>query len=114
MDLKITTRSVGGVTVVDCNGRLVLGDEASLLRDTIKGLLPQTSKIVLNMKNVGYIDSGGLGTLVGIYTSARNQGKDVKLAELTPKANNLLQVTKLLTVFDVHESEHSALRSFAQ
>lgn len=112
MDLKVTTRLVNGVTVVDCSGRLVLGDEAALLRDTFKGILPQSNKIVLNMKNITYIDSGGLGTLVGIYTSARNQGKDVKLAELTSRVDNLLQVTKLLTVFDVHETEHSAVKSF--
>lgn len=113
MDLKITTNVVNGVTVLECHGRLVLGEEASLLRETMKGLLPQTKKIVIKMKDISYIDSGGLGTLVGIYTSARNQGVDVKLAELTSRVDTLLQVTKLLTVFEVHTSVDAAVKSFA-
>lgn len=114
MELKINTRTVDGVSIVDCSGRLVFGDEAALVRETVKGLLANSKKIVLNLKNVSYIDSGGLGTLVGLYSSARNSGAEVKLCSLTDRVGQLLQVTKLLTVFDVRENEDAAVRSFKQ
>ena len=79
MQLKLSTRTVDGVTVVDCGGRIVFGDESALLRDTVKTLIGQNPQIVLNLAGVTYIDSGGLGTLVALYTTARNAGGAVKL-----------------------------------
>ncbi len=112
MALKLSTRTIEGVAVVDCNGRIVFGDEAAKLREQVKTMLAKTPSIVLNLGNVGYIDSGGLGTLVGLYTSARSAGGEIKLANLTPRVGDLLQVTKLLTVFDVHNSEQNAVAAF--
>ncbi len=112
MQLKMSTRLVDGITVVDCDGRIVFGDEASALRELVKGLLAETKHIVLNLSRVTYIDSGGLGTLVGLYTSARNAGGAIKLANLTQRVGDLLQVTKLLTVFDVYEGEDKAVQAF--
>ena len=112
MQLKLNTRTVDGVLVVDCSGRLIFGEESASLRDTLRDLIPQHKKIVLNLGGVSYIDSGGLGTLVALYTSARNSGSSIKLANLTPRVGDLLQVTKLLTVFEVYDSEDGALESF--
>ena len=112
MVLKISTRLLDGIVVVDCVGRLVFGDESSALRDTVKALIPDNKAIVLNLAGVTYIDSGGLGTLVGLYTSAKAAGGGVKLANLTQRVGDLLQVTKLLTVFDVYEGEDKAVRAF--
>ena len=114
MELKISQRNVNGVTVVDCSGRIIFGDEAALLRETVKAILPQSKQIVLNLKNVTYIDSGGLGTLVGLYSSAQAAGVEVKLAQLTSRSTQLLQVTKLLTVFDVKDTEEQAIQSFGK
>jgi anti-sigma B factor antagonist len=114
MELKISQRIVGGVSVVDCSGRVIFGDEAALLRETVKAMLPASRQIVLNLKNVSYIDSGGLGTLVGLYSSAQAVGAEVKLAQLTARSLQLLQVTKLLTVFDVKETEEQAIQSFTK
>jgi len=112
MQLKMNTRDVDGVTVVDCSGRIVFGDESAALRENVKKLLENSKQIVLNLGGVTYIDSGGLGTLVALYTTARNAGADVKLAKLTPRVGDLLQVTKLLTVFDVYETEDLAVKAF--
>ncbi len=112
MQLKLDTRTVDDIVVVDCSGRIIFGEETSQLRDTIKNLLPEHNRIVLNLSGVNYIDSGGLGTLVSLYTSARNANASVKLANLTQRVGDLLQVTKLLTVFDVYDSEAEALESF--
>lgn len=115
MALKITDREVDGITVVDMDGRIVLGEESNSLRERVKGLLADNKRrIVLNMNNVTYIDSAGLGTLVATYHSARNQGATMKLANLGSKFREVLQVTKLLTVFEVHDSETSAVQSFAR
>ena len=111
MQLKMNTRNVDGVTVVDCSGRIVFGDESAALRENVKKLLENNKQIVLNLGGVTYIDSGGLGTLVALYTTARNAGADVKLAKLTPRLGDLLQVTKLLTVFDVYETEDQAVKA---
>lgn len=112
MQLKLSTRVVKGVTIVDCNGRIVFGEESALLRDTLKKLIAENSRIILNLSGVTYIDSGGLGTLVALYTTAHNAGGSVKLANLTQRVGDLLQVTKLLTVFEVYDSEEKALESF--
>lgn len=112
LQLKLDTRTVDGVTVMDCSGRIIFGEETSQLRDTIKNLLTDHKRIVLNLSGTNYIDSGGLGTLVSLYTSARNADASLKLANLTQRVGDLLQVTKLLTVFDVYESEQAAVDSF--
>ena len=113
MQLKITNRTLSdGIVVVDCAGRLVFGEETAALRDRVKALIAQGSRIILNLAQVTYIDSGGLGTLVALYTTARNAGGAIKLAHLTPRVGDLLQVTKLLTVFEVYNSEEEAVESF--
>ena len=112
MQLKLNTRQVDDIVVLDCTGRIVFGEEAALLRDTVKNLIAGSKRIVLNLSGVSYIDSGGLGTLVALYTTARNAGGSIKLANLTQRVGDLLQVTKLLTVFDVYDSEEKALDSF--
>jgi anti-sigma B factor antagonist len=114
MQLKLGVRVVDGVSIVDCRGRLLFGDEASALRDTVKNLLAETKNVVINLADTTYIDSGGLGTLVGLYSSAQHNGGMVKLAKLQQRVVDLLQVTKLLTVFDVYDSEDEAVKSFAQ
>ena len=98
--------------VVDCSGRLVFGEESASLRDLVKKLLAQTPNIVMNLREVNHIDSGGLGTLVSLYTTARNAGGAVKLASLSQRVGDLLQVTKLLTIFEVFDDEEAAARSF--
>ncbi len=113
MQLKISNRTKDGILVVDCVGRIVFGDETSYLRDTVKQLLLEYKRIVLNLGEVNYIDSGGLGTLVALYTSARSAGVSIKLANLTQRVGDLLQVTKLLTVFEVYDSEEKALQAFS-
>lgn len=113
MQLKIATRTVEGITVLECAGRIVFGDEAAALREQVKDLVAGGKKqIVLNLGGVTYIDSGGLGTLVGLYTTARNAGGAIKLANLTQRVGDLLQVTKLLTVFDVYDSQEKAIKAF--
>ncbi len=114
MQMKLGVRVVDGVSIVDCRGRLLFGEEASALRDTVKNLLAESKKIVINLADTTYIDSGGLGTLVGLYSSAQNSGGTVKLAKLQQRVIDLLQVTKLLTVFDVYDTEEGAVKSFAQ
>lgn len=114
MQLKLSTRTIDGVMVVDCSGRIIFGEESAELRDLVKKLIPENKKILLNLGGVNYIDSGGLGTLVAIYTTARNAGVSVKLANLTQRVGDLLQVTKLLTVFEVYDSEGKALQSFGE
>jgi len=111
--LKMTERTVDGVSVLDLEGRIVLGEESSALRERVKNLLGQDhKKIVLNMGNVSYIDSAGLGALVASYTSAKNQGAILKLVNLGGKFREVLQVTKLLTVFEVYDAEAAAISSF--
>ena len=114
MQLKMSTRTLDGVIVVDCSGRLVFGEESASLRDTVKKLIAQSPKVVLNLHDVTHIDSGGLGTLVSLYTTARTAGGAVKLARLSQRVGDLLQVTKLLTVFDVFDTEERAAKSFAK
>jgi anti-sigma B factor antagonist len=112
--LKISTREVDGVSVLELEGRIVLGEESNSLRETVKGLLGAgKKKIVLNMDRVTYIDSAGLGTLVAAHHSARTQGASLKLSNLGSRFQEVLQVTKLLTVFDVYPSEAAAIHSFA-
>ncbi|MGA2375855.1 MAG: STAS domain-containing protein [Candidatus Sulfotelmatobacter sp.] len=112
MQLKVTTRTKDGVLVVDCTGRIVFGEESSLLRETVKQAVTENNRIVLNLGEVSYIDSGGLGTLVALRITAQNAGGTIKLTNLTKRVGDVLQVTKLLTVFDVYNSEAEAIESF--
>ncbi|HKE33698.1 MAG TPA: STAS domain-containing protein [Candidatus Acidoferrum sp.] len=113
MSLRATHRDAGPVTVVDLSGRITLGDGSALLRKTIRGLLAdERTKILLNLADVDYIDSSGIGELVSGFTAVKNRGGDLKLLQLTKKVRDLLQITKLYTVFDVYSDENSALGSF--
>jgi anti-sigma B factor antagonist len=113
MQLKITKRTVDGIVAFECSGRIVFGEESALLREEVKKAIQDNVKrIVLNLGDVNYIDSGGLGTLVALHTTALSAGATIKLANLTKRVGDLLQVTKLLTVFEVHNSEYEALEAF--
>jgi anti-sigma B factor antagonist len=112
MNLKIDTRATDGVTVVVCHGRIIFGDEAAALREKLKQVLSTTRQVVLNLADVSYIDSGGLGTLVGVYSSARASGADIKLSGLGQRLRDVLQVTKLVTVFEVYDNEQQAVAAF--
>jgi anti-sigma B factor antagonist len=112
MTLKIETRQAGLVTVMSCHGRIVFGEEAAALRENLKRVLGSTRQIVLNLTGVTYIDSGGLGTLVGVYSSARAAGADIKLTGLGQRLRDVLQITKLVTVFEVYDSEREAIATF--
>jgi anti-sigma B factor antagonist len=113
MALTIASREVDGVTVLDLSGRITLGEGSVQLRDAIRGLISKGQKhILLNLAEVNYIDSSGLGELVSAFTTAKNQQADVKLLSLTKKVHDLLQLTKLYTVFDIKDDEASAIASF--
>ena len=114
MSLKMASRTMNGVIIVDCHGRIVFGDESMALREFVKEQLKLNRNVVINLGGVNYIDSGGLGTLVGLYTSARSAGGLIKLANLTHRVGELLQMTKLLTVFEVFNSEAQAVQSFTE
>ena len=113
MALTIASREVDGVTVLDLGGRITLGEGSVQLREAIRELIGKGIKnILLNLGNVNYIDSSGLGELVSAFTTAKNQGAEVKLLNLTKKVHDLLQLTKLYTVFDIKDDEASAIASF--
>ena len=111
--MKTSTRQLDGVTVVDLSGRITLGEGSVVLRETVRELIGKgEKKILLNLGDVTYIDSSGIGELVSAFTSVRNQGGELKLLKLTKKVHDLLQITKLYTVFDVKDDELAAIRSF--
>jgi anti-sigma B factor antagonist len=111
--LTIASREVDGVTVLDLSGRITLGEGSVQLRDAIRDLISKGQKnILLNLGEVNYIDSSGLGELVSAYTTAKNQSAGLKLLKLTKKVHDLLQLTKLVTVFDIYDDEASAIASF--
>jgi anti-sigma B factor antagonist len=111
--VKISTRQVDGVTILDMSGRITLGEGSVQLRDAVRDLLGKGQKhILLNLGDVTYIDSSGIGELVSAFTTAKNQGGELKLLNLTRKVHDLLQITKLYTVFDVKDDEASAISSF--
>jgi anti-sigma B factor antagonist len=111
--MKASTRQVDGITIIDLSGRITLGEGSVVLRDTIRDSVGQgVKKILLNLGDVTYIDSSGIGELVSAYTTVRNQGGELKLLNLTKKVHDLLQITKLYTVFDVRDDEAGAIRSF--
>jgi anti-sigma B factor antagonist len=113
MALTAKVRQIGDVAVVDLHGKITLGESTGVLRDELKSLMAQgTKNIVLNMAGVSYVDSAGLGELVGAYTTATNQGGAVKLLHLQSKMKDLMQITKLHTIFPSYEDEQDALKSF--
>jgi anti-sigma B factor antagonist len=113
--MKLNTRQVDGVTILDLSGRITLGEGSVQLRDAIRDLLAKGQKhILLNLADVNYIDSSGIGELVSAYTTVRNQGGELKLLNLTKKVHDLLQITKLYTVFDIKDDEASAIASYAR
>ena len=113
MSFKATPRVTSGVTVIDISGRITLGEGSAALREMVRDMLAKGQKrIVLNLGDVNYIDSSGIGELVSGYTTVKNQGGELKLLNLTRKVHDLLQITKLFTVFDVHTDERTALSSF--
>jgi len=114
MAFSLNTRKSGAIAILDMSGRLMIGEPVLLLRNTIRRFLEDgTSKFILNLGDVSHIDSGGLGELVATYTSVRNRGGDVKLLNLDKKAKDLLQMTKLLTVFDTYNDEAKAIQALS-
>jgi len=113
MNMQTTTRTVGDVTIVDISGRIVLGPESAELRSLVNDLLAKgNKKILLNLAQVNYIDSSGLGHLVSAFTTVRKNDGELKLLKLTNKVHDLMQITKLYTVFDIKDDEAAALKSF--
>ena len=111
--MKVATRQVDGITVLDLSGRITLGEGSVTLRDAVHDALAKGSKrILLNLADISYIDSSGIGELVSAFTSVKNAGGELKLLNLTRKVHDLLQITKLYTVFDVKDDEASAISSF--
>ena len=113
MSAIVKTRQIDGISVVDVSGRITLGEGSSSVRDALRDLISKgEKKVLLNLSDVSYIDSSGIGELVAGYTTLSNQGGTLKLVGLNKRVKDLLQITKLYTVFDVHEEEAHALRSF--
>jgi anti-sigma B factor antagonist len=113
--MQIAEREVGGVTVLDLSGKITLGEGDTLLKDKLHSLLHQSKKnVLLNLAQVNYVDSAGLGALVSAYTTVTREGGNLKLANVTRKLQDLLSITKLLTVFESYDSEDEALRSYKQ
>ena len=114
MSVKLTTRQVGDVAVVDASGRITLGEGSTLFRDKVKELSAGgNKKILLNMGDISYIDSSGIGELVSSFTTVANAGGSLKLLSLTKRVHDLLQITKLYTVFEVFDDEAAAIKSFS-
>ena len=115
MSMKATNRQVEGVAVVDMSGRITLGEGSVVLRDTIRDLIGKgQKKILLNLGDVTYIDSSGIGELVSAFTAVRREGGELKLLNLTKKVHDLLQITKLYTVFDIKDDEARAIKAFGK
>jgi anti-sigma B factor antagonist len=112
MVLKTSTRGLGGVVIVDCYGRIVMGEETAFLRSQVKDLLNESRQIVVNLAEVNYLDSSGLGTLVGLHTSARSVGSEIKLAGLTGRVKDVLQITKLGSIFEFYDTAEEAASTF--
>ena len=115
MTMKSSTRQVDGITIIDLSGRITLGEGSSVLRDLVRQTVAKgNKKILLNLGDVTYIDSSGIGELVSAFTSVRNAGGELKLLNLTKKVHDLLQITKLYTVFDVKDDEAAAIQAFSK
>jgi anti-sigma B factor antagonist len=111
--MKIEARTIGDITLLDCSGKITLGEGTMTVRNTVRDILKNNGKkIILNLADVNYIDSSGIGELVSTYTTVTNNGGQLKLLNLTKKIQELLAITKLLTVFQVFENEQAALSSF--
>jgi anti-sigma B factor antagonist len=111
--MKIETRTVGDIRILDCSGKITLGEGTMAVRNTVRDILKSDGKkIILNLADVNYIDSSGIGELVSTYTTVTNNGGQLKLLNLTKKITELLAITKLLTVFQVFDDEKAALASF--
>jgi len=114
VSVKLNTRQVGDVTVMDVAGRITLGEGSSAMRDALREMVTKgQKKILLNLADVSYIDSSGIGELVSGFTTVANAGGQLKMLNLNKRVKDLLQITKLYTVFDVHDDEAAAIRSFA-
>ena len=112
--MKASTRQQQDITIVDLSGQIKLGEGSSVLRETVKDLLGKgRKKILLNLADINYIDSSGVGELVSAFTSVRNQGGELKLLHLTKKVHDILQITKLYTVFDVRDNEPAVISAFS-
>jgi len=115
MSMKFTTRHVDGITVLDLSGKITLGEGSVTIRDAVRDVLATGStKILLNLADVNYIDSSGIGELVSALTAVKNAGGQLKLLQLTKKVQDLLQITKLYTVFDIYDEEGEAIASFSK
>ena len=113
MSLKMSNREVNGIVIIDLSGQLTLGESSAAIRDEVRDQTSQGSrKILLNLANVTYIDSAGLGELTAAYTSVKNRGGELKLLNLTKRVHDLMQITKLYTVFDVYDDVKKAITSF--
>ena len=111
--MEIKKRTVGGVQILDCSGKIVLGEGTMTVRNTVRDLLAANEKkIVLNLGDVNYVDSSGIGEMVSTYTTVANAGGQLKLLNPTKKIEQLLVITKLLTVFQVFDDEQAAVASF--
>ena len=115
MSVKLNTRQVGDVSVMDVAGRITLGEGSSALREALKEMVGKNQKkILLNLGEVSYIDSSGIGELVSAFTAVRREGGELKLLNLTKKVHDLLQITKLYTVFDIKDDEAAAIKAFGK
>lgn len=115
MTMKTIDRKIAGVTVVDVSGRIVLGEDTALLRNTVRDLIATGQKnILLNLAEVPYLDSGGIGELVSAFVAVRREGGNVKLLNLTRRVRGILEIVKLITIFEVFDDEAAALESFAR
>src|SRR3984893_5670376 len=114
MALSVQTQISGDVSILSCDGCIVCGDECAVLRERVVNMLPGTPKIVLKLKEVDYIDSGGLGMLVGLLVSARNRGGELKLASRHERVKHLLRRTNLDTIFRVYENNDDAVTAFSK
>jgi anti-sigma B factor antagonist len=112
--LNITSRQVEGITVLSCDGRIDFGEDAGALRTSVKSLIPGTPRIIVDLEHATHMDSGGLGVMVSLYCSARAAGTDIKLANLGARLKGVLQITKLVTVFEVYDTVEQAITAFRQ
>ena len=113
MTMKASERQVSGIAIIDLSGKITLGEGGAVLRNMVRDAVTRGHKnILLNLGEVTYIDSAGIGELVGCFTSVRNQGGELKLLRLTKRVNDLMQITKLYTVFDIKDDEASAIAAF--
>ncbi len=114
MALNITSRQADDVTILSCEGRIDFGEDAGALRTAIKALVPGTARIIIDLEHATHMDSGGLGVMVSLYCSAHAAGTDIKLANLGPRLKGVLQITKLVTVFEVYDTVEQAIAAFRQ